>query len=100
MVVSAIVPYRERRRNARNIGVVFGQRSQLYWDLPLIESFELLRAIYNVPRDRYRHNLARFTEMLEMGEFLQTPVRQLSLGQRMRGHFAGAVIADPKTVHL
>lgn len=100
VTVAGLVPYRERRRNARNIGVVFGQRSQLYWDLPLIESFELLRAIYNVPRDRYRHNLARFTEMLEMGEFLQTPVRQLSLGQRMRGDFAAAMLHDPQILYL
>jgi len=100
VIVAGLVPYRERRRNARNIGVVFGQRSQLYWDLPLIESFELLRAIYNVPRERYRHNLARFTEMLEMGEFLQTPVRQLSLGQRMRGDFAAAMLHDPKILYL
>ncbi len=98
--VAGLVPYRERKRNARNIGVVFGQRSQLYWDLPLVESFELLRAIYNVPRDRYRQNLAAFTEMLEMGDFLSTPVRQLSLGQRMRGDFAASLLHDPKIVYL
>jgi ABC-2 type transport system ATP-binding protein len=86
--------------NARNIGVVFGQRSQLYWDLPLIESFELLRAIYAIPRDRYRRNLDRFVEMLDMGDFLSTPVRQLSLGQRMRGDFAAAMLHDPKIVYL
>jgi ABC-2 type transport system ATP-binding protein len=100
VVVAGLVPYRERKRNARNIGVVFGQRSQLYWDLPLIESFELLRAIYNVPRDRYRANMAHFTELLEMGEFLNTPVRQLSLGQRMRGDFAAAMLHDPQIIYL
>src|SRR5579864_2349186 len=62
--VAGIVPYTHRRQNARNIGVVFGQRSQLYWDLPLIESFELLRAIYSIPRDRYNANLERFSEIL------------------------------------
>jgi ABC-2 type transport system ATP-binding protein len=98
--VAGLVPYRERRRNARNIGVVFGQRSQLYWDLPLIESFELLRAIYAVPHERYRKNLADFTELLEMGDFLNTPVRQLSLGQRMRGDFAAAMLHDPRIVFL
>jgi ABC-2 type transport system ATP-binding protein len=72
----------------------------LYWDLPLIESFELLRAIYNVPRARYKHNMARFTEMLEMGDFLSTPVRQLSLGQRMRGDFAAAMLHDPEILYL
>ncbi len=98
--VGGIVPHEHRNANARNIGVVFGQRSQLYWDLPLIESFELLRAIYSVPQDRYRQNLARFTEILEMEPFLRTPVRQLSLGQRMRGDFAAAMLHDPKIVYL
>jgi len=98
--VAGLVPYDRRNENARNIGVVFGQRSQLYWDLPLIESFELLRAIYSVPRDRYRANLQRFIEMLEMEPFLRTPVRQLSLGQRMRGDFAAAMLHDPRIVYL
>ena len=100
ILVAGLVPSQQRKENARNIGVVFGQRSQLYWDLPLIESFELLRAIYGLPRDRYRQNLDAFTELLEMGEFLQTPVRQLSLGQRMRGDFAAAMMHDPKIVYL
>jgi ABC-2 type transport system ATP-binding protein len=98
--VAGIVPYERRSENGRNIGVVFGQRSQLYWDLPLIESFELLRAIYGVPAERYRANMDYFTELLEMGEFLGTPVRQLSLGQRMRGDFAAAMLHDPKVVFL
>jgi len=98
--VAGIVPYERRKENARNIGVVFGQRSQLYWDLPLVESFELLRAIYSIPHDRYRKNLDHFIELLEMGEFLRTPVRQLSLGQRMRGDFAAAMLHDPKIVYL
>jgi ABC-2 type transport system ATP-binding protein len=100
IVVAGLVPYEERKRNARNIGVVFGQRSQLYWDLPLIESFQLLRAIYAVPAERYRKNLADFTELLEMGDFLNTPVRQLSLGQRMRGDFAASLMHDPAIVYL
>jgi ABC-2 type transport system ATP-binding protein len=98
--VAGIVPYQQRRQNARNIGVVFGQRSQLYWDLPLIESFELLRAIYSVPKDRYEQNLRTFVDILEMQPFIQTPVRQLSLGQRMRGDFAAALLHDPKIVYL
>jgi ABC-2 type transport system ATP-binding protein len=98
--VAGLVPFEERKRNARNIGVVFGQRSQLYWDLPLVESFELLRAIYGVSRDQYKKNLADFTELLEMGDFLATPVRQLSLGQRMRGDFAAAMLHDPRIVYL
>jgi ABC-2 type transport system ATP-binding protein len=98
--VAGIVPSEKRSENARNIGVVFGQRSQLYWDLPLIESFELLRAIYGISAERYRANIDYFIELLEMGEFLQTPVRQLSLGQRMRGDFAAAMLHDPKVVFL
>ncbi len=98
--VAGLVPWRQRKENARNIGVIFGQRSQLYWDLPLIESFELLRAIYGVPREEYRRNLNEFVEILEMASFLQTPVRQLSLGQRMRGDFAAALLHSPKIVYL
>ena len=98
--VAGLVPWRRRSENARNIGVVFGQRSQLYWDLPLQESFDLLRAIYDIPRQRYRQNLDEFVEILEMADFLDTPVRQLSLGQRMRGDFAAALLHDPRIVYL
>ena len=98
--VAGRVPWRQRKENARNIGVVFGQRSQLYWDLPLIESFELLRAIYGIPDAQYRRNLAEFVAILEMEEFIRTPVRQLSLGQRMRGDFAAALLHGPKIVYL
>ena len=98
--VAGIVPYERRQENARNIGVVFGQRSQLYWDLPLIESFELLRAIYGIPQATYRRNLDEFIEILDMDDFLRTPVRQLSLGQRMRGDFAAALLHDPRIVYL
>jgi ABC-2 type transport system ATP-binding protein len=98
--VAGLVPYERRKANARNIGVVFGQRSQLYWDLPLRDSFEVLRAIYSIPRERYRNNLSDFIDLLEMGDFLDTPVRKLSLGQRMRGDFAAAMLHDPKIVYL
>jgi ABC-2 type transport system ATP-binding protein len=98
--VAGIVPHESRGQNARNIGVVFGQRSQLYWDLPLIESFELLRAIYGISRAAYKRNLDAFVALLQMEDFLRTPVRQLSLGQRMRGDFAAAMLHDPKIVYL
>ena len=98
--VAGLVPYERRKENARNIGVVFGQRSQLYWDLPLIESFELLRAIYGIPQAVYERNLDEFVQLLQMDEFLRTPVRQLSLGQRMRGDFAAALLHNPKIVYL
>ncbi len=98
--VMGLDPSRQRVGLARRVGVVFGQRTQLWWDLPLRDSFELLRHIYRVPDDRFRTNLARFTELLELGPFLQTPVRQLSLGQRMRGDLAGALLHDPELVYL
>jgi ABC-2 type transport system ATP-binding protein len=93
-------PTRQRVELAKRIGVVFGQRTQLWWDLPLSDSFELLRHIYRIPQDRYRTNLASFTEVLDLGSFLETPVRQLSLGQRMRGDLAAALLHDPKILFL
>src|SRR6202163_3052777 len=98
--VDGIVPWKDRRSNGRQIGVVFGQRTQLYWDLPLVESFRLLRAIYDVPEKTYSRNLGEFTNILGLDEFMTTPVRQLSLGQRMRGDFAAAMLHEPKVVFL
>jgi ABC-2 type transport system ATP-binding protein len=85
---------------ARRIGVVFGQRTQLWWDLPLRDSFELLRYVYRVPPARHRENLDAFVELLEMSPFLGTPVRQLSLGQRMRGDLTASLLHDPEIVFL
>ena len=98
--VNGIVPWADRQGNGKQIGVVFGQRTQLYWDLPLIESFRLLRAIYDIPAPMYERNLKEFTELLGLDEFIRTPVRQLSLGQRMRGDFAAAMLHEPKVVFL
>ena len=98
--VAGLVPWRQRERNALNIGVVFGQRSQLWWDLPLIESFKLVAKMYHVEPERYQRNLAHFRELLELDEFINTPVRQLSLGQRMRGDLAAALLYDPPIVYL
>ena len=98
--VAGLVPWRDRERNAMNIGVVFGQRSQLWWDLPLSESFDLIRAMYRMDRERYRRNLALFTDLLDMGSFVDTPVRQLSLGQRMRGDLAAAMLYEPRILYL
>jgi ABC-2 type transport system ATP-binding protein len=94
------VPHVQRTEHARAIGVVFGQRTQLWWDLPTIESFELLRHIYRVPEQRWRSNLKSFIELLDLGPFLDTPVRQLSLGQRMRADLAAALLHDPLIVFL
>ncbi len=98
--VNGRVPWKDRVEHARRIGVVFGQRTGLWWDLPLIESLELLRRVYRVPADRYRRNLAQFEAMLEMGPFLDTPVRNLSLGQRMRADLAAALLHDPEVLFL
>ncbi len=96
--VDGYIPYRQRRDYVGRIGVVFGQKSQLQWDLPVIDSFELLKAIYRVPDDVYRNNLNRFTDMLDMSGFLNQPVRQLSLGQRMRADIVAALLHSPRIV--
>ncbi len=98
--VAGLDPQRRRVELARRIGVVFGQRTQLWWDLPLVDSFELLRHVYRVPAERYRTNLAAFVELLDLGPFLHTPVRQLSLGQRMRGDLTAALLHDPEILYL
>ncbi len=91
-------PYKQRKQYVKDIGVVFGQKTQLNWDLPLIESFELMRYIYRIPQARYEENLAKFTRLLDMEEFIEQPVRQLSLGQRMRGDIVAALLHSPEIV--
>jgi ABC-2 type transport system ATP-binding protein len=98
--VAGVDPSRDRVALTRRIGVVFGQRTTLWWDLPLRDSFDLLRKIYRVEPQRFRRNLAEFTELLDLGDLLDTPVRQLSLGQRMRGDIAAALLHDPDIVYL
>jgi ABC-2 type transport system ATP-binding protein len=98
--VAGLAPSADRVALARRIGVVFGQRTQLWWDLPLADSFELLRHIYRVPEDRHRANLDACCELLDLGPFLDTPVRQLSLGQRMRGELTAALLHDPAILFL
>jgi ABC-2 type transport system ATP-binding protein len=100
VTVAGLVPWRQRRSLARRIGAVFGQRTQLWWDLPLIESLALLRHIYRVPGARFATNLKVFRDLLELDGFLDTPVRQLSLGQRMRGDLAAALLHDPEILYL
>ncbi|MGW0228943.1 ABC transporter ATP-binding protein [Actinopolymorpha singaporensis] len=98
--VAGIEPSRDRIRLARRIGVVFGQRTTLWWDLPLRDSFGLLRRIYKIPDARYHENLDHYVGLLELGPLLDVPVRQLSLGQRMRGDIAAALLHDPEVVYL
>ena len=98
--VAGLVPTRQRTKLAGRIGVMFGQRVQLWWDLPLIESFELLRHIYRIPSQIYERNLSAFRQLLDLDEFLRTPVRQLSLGQRIRGELTAAMLHDPEILFL
>ncbi|MBO1334462.1 ATP-binding cassette domain-containing protein [Streptomyces sp. VRA16 Mangrove soil] len=96
--VRGIEPYRDRQRNARSIGVVFGQRSQLWWDLSVPDSFRILRRIYDIPAPVYDRNLALYRELLDIDALGTTPVRQLSLGQRMRAEIAASLLHDPAVV--
>ncbi|MCO5225175.1 MAG: ATP-binding cassette domain-containing protein [Thermomicrobiales bacterium] len=98
--VCGLVPWQQRTTNAFNIGVVFGQRSQLWWDLPLDESLNLIGRMYRMAPEHYRRNREMLVELLEMQTFLGTPVRQLSLGQRMRGDLAAAVLYEPPVLFL
>jgi ABC-2 type transport system ATP-binding protein len=98
--VCGLEPVRQRRELARRIGVVFGQRSQLWWDLPLAESFALLRVIHRVPPAEHERRLDECVELLELSPFLATPVRQLSLGQRMRGEVTAALLHSPELLVL
>lgn len=93
-------PHRQRVENAQDIGVVFGQRTQLWWDLALIESLNLIARIYSVHPVKYRLMLNQFTETLELDELLNVPVRNMSLGQKMRSELAAALIHEPKVVYL
>jgi ABC-2 type transport system ATP-binding protein len=98
--VAGLDPRRQRREVAARIGVVFGQRTQLWWDLPLSDSLRLLRHLYRVPEAHHAANLDRMRVLLDMDDFLATPVRQLSLGQRVRGDLAAALLHDPAILYL
>ena len=98
--VKGYLPWRERRQFVKRIGAVFGQRTTLWWDLPVVESLSLLRHIYEVPADDFSERLATFTELLALDEFLNTPVRSLSLGQRMRADICAALLHRPDILFL
>ena len=100
VLVDGRVPYKDRIRHVGQIGVVFGQRSQLWWDVPVIDSFELLKDIYSISPQSYTQNLEELTELLDLGELLRSPTRQLSLGQRMRCELAASLLHDPKILFL
>lgn len=98
--VDGLTPWEDRKKHVARLGVVFGQRSQLWWDVPVMESFLLLRDIYRVDEREFRENLDRLTELLDLGELLRTPARMLSLGQRMRCEIAAALLHGPRVLFL
>jgi ABC-2 type transport system ATP-binding protein len=97
---NGLVPFRDRRNYTRHIGVVFGQRTQLWWDIAVIESFKLLKEIYQIPEKDYNHRLGVFSEILNLKEYLHTPVRKLSLGERMRCDLAASLLHNPPLLFL
>lgn len=99
-LVDGRIPWKNRKAHVAQIGVVFGQRSQLWWDVPVIDSFELIRDIYAVPEVTYRRNLQNLTDLLDLSELLKTPARNLSLGQRMRCEIAASLLHDPRILFL
>lgn len=100
VVVGGYSPHQERRKAVRNLGVVFGQRSQLWWDLPVKDSYDILAKMYNVPESVKRRRIDQFAELLDLYEFWTTPVRKLSLGQRMRADLAAALLHNPDVLFL
>lgn len=98
--VNGFVPYKQRRQYVKTIGVVFGQRTQLWWDIAVIESFKLLKRIYDVPQRLFEERMARFDELLAINDYLHTPVRKLSLGERMRCDLAAAMLHNPPLLFL
>ncbi len=99
-IIDGRTPWKQRIEHARNIGVVFGQRSQLWWDVPVCDSFELIKDIYKVEQKEYQRNLDDLTALLNLSELLKTPARSLSLGQRMRCELAASLLHSPKTLFL
>ncbi|WP_297423176.1 ATP-binding cassette domain-containing protein [Clostridium sp.] len=100
VLVNGKVPYKDRQDNAKNVGVVFGQKTQLWWDLPLSETFSLLKDIYEVEEEEYKKRMEFLNEVLDLEPFMLSPVRTLSLGQRMRADLAAAFIHNPKVIYL
>jgi len=99
-IINGRIPWKERVAHVNEIGVVFGQRSQLWWDVPIIDSFDMIRDMYRVDKTLYKKNLNDLTELLDLSEILKTPARNLSLGQRMRCEIASSLLHDPKILFL
>ena len=98
--VNGMVPWEDRKRYVSRLGVVFGQRSQLWWDVPVIDSFQLLKDIYKIPEQEFSNNLERLTELLDLSDLLTAPARTLSLGQKMRCEIAAALLHSPEVQFL
>lgn len=99
-IINDRVPWKDRTAHVKEIGVVFGQRSQLWWDVPVVDSFELLRDIYRIPTQTYQNNLEELVTLLNLKEIIRTPARQLSLGQRMRCEIAASLLHSPRILFL
>lgn len=99
-IINGRTPWKDRINHVKDIGVVFGQRSQLWWDVPVVDSFSLIKDIYKVPDKQYKKNIDELVEMLNIKELIKMPTRQLSLGQRMRCEIAASLIHSPKTLFL
>ena len=100
ILINGMIPTRDRVKYTKEIGVVFGQRSQLWWDIPVEDTFDLLKEIYKIPKDKYNKTKNKLVKLLELEEIIKVPVRQLSLGQRMRCEIAASLLHSPKILFL
>lgn len=100
VMVNGIIPYKSRMENAKRIALITGQRTNLYWDLPIIDTFELMRRIYKIPHEQYKKNLELFNDIIGIGDLLNIPARQLSLGQRMRADIVAALLHNPSIIYM
>ena len=100
VIVNGMVPYKNRKEYSMKIGIVFGQRSQLNWDLPMEDTFQLYKRIYKISDEMFKRNVAFYTELLDMSDFIKTPIRQLSLGQKMKANLAIAMLHEPEILYL
>ena len=98
--VGGRIPWKNRKEYVQHIGVVFGQRMQLWWDVPILDSYSLLKDIYRIPEQAYQKRLKELTEALNLGDLLRTPLRQMSLGQRMRAELCGSLLHEPEMLFL
>nr|WP_281418894.1 ATP-binding cassette domain-containing protein [Vallitalea pronyensis] len=100
IIVNDLIPYKSRIENAKKIGVVFGQKTQLWWDIPVSETFNLMKYMYKIPDEQYKENITFYRDIMDLDEFSHIPVRQLSLGQRMRADFCAALLHNPEIIYL